>query len=140
MKRASCQERVASQGICEVDCLNPASVAQAQDGLPGRDRIAAAAEVLKVLSNPARLRLLLALRGGELCVCDCAHLLGQTLSAASQHLKELRRLDMVAFRQEGKLAYYRLTDGCWIEVAERALTLVDADAVGGRRSRQAEVA
>ena len=36
-------------------------------------------------------------------------------------LRELRNLGAVEFRAEGKLAYYRLADSSWLQVAEGVL-------------------
>lgn len=108
--------RDVSAGICEVDCIDGCAVAGARAGLPPEADLATAAATLRVIGNPARLRLLLALERHELCVCDCATLLGQSLSAASQHLKELRQIGAVRFRQDGKLAIYRLADHRLVEL------------------------
>ena len=106
-------DRCAAEGLCEVDCIDGRTVAAARLALPAASSIDALSAALKVIANPARLRLVLALAQHELCVCDCAKLLGQSLSAASQHLKELRRIGVVRFRQDGKLAYYRLVEDSW---------------------------
>lgn len=106
-------DRCAAEGVCEVDCIDGRMVARARAALPSAAAIDGLAAALKIFANPARLRLVLALSDHELCVCDCAKLLGQSLSAASQHLKELRRLAVVQFRQDGKLAYYRLVEDSW---------------------------
>lgn len=61
------------------------------------------------LADTARLKILHALGGGEeLCVCDVAHLLGASISAASHHLRKLRDLRILKFRNDGKMAYYSL--------------------------------
>jgi len=43
------------------------------------------------------------------------------MSGTSQVLRELRNLGAVEFRTEGKLAYYRLADSSWLDVAESVL-------------------
>lgn len=45
------------------------------------------------------------------------------MSRASQHLKELRRLGAITFRTAGKMAYYRIADQRWIDLARSALDL-----------------
>jgi DNA-binding transcriptional ArsR family regulator len=97
--------------------------------MPRDAAVTAVAAGFGVLANPARLRLLLALDGRELCVCDCSQVLGASLSGTSQHLKELRRLGAITFRAEGKMAYYRLADRRWLAIAEAALTAVAEPAV-----------
>ena len=113
----------AEAGMCQVASFDPKAVAQARRVLPRLDDIRQAAERLAVLGNPARFALLLALDGRELCVCDCAKVLGGSVSGASQHLKELRRLGAITFRTAGKMAYYRIADARWIGLAQGALAL-----------------
>ena len=112
IKRLSRAAPRSSDGSCEVDLFDPAS-------------ISAASEAMSALGNPARLRLLLALDGRELCVCDCSQVLGASLSGTSQHLKELRRMGAITFRAQGKMAYYRLADHRWLRIAEAALQAID---------------
>jgi DNA-binding transcriptional ArsR family regulator len=46
----------------------------------------------------------------ELCVCDIATLLGVKVAIASHHLRKLRDLKILKYRNDGKLAYYSLRD------------------------------
>jgi ArsR family transcriptional regulator, nickel/cobalt-responsive transcriptional repressor len=90
--------------------------AHAHAGLRSTERLderdaLAIAELMKVLSAPSRLRLLYALRDGEAGVGDLAELAGLTPSAASQQLRILRHLRLVATRREGRSILYRLHDG-----------------------------
>ena len=62
------------------------------------------------MADPTRLRLLSALNTGELCVCDLAAVVGISESAVSHQLRLLRAHRLVAFRKEGRIAYYRLLD------------------------------
>lgn len=121
MKRGALSS--AEAGMCQVASFDPKAVAQARRVLPRLDDIRQAAERLAVMGNPARFALLLALDGRELCVCDCAKVLGGSVSGASQHLKELRRLGAITFRTAGKMAYYRIADARWIGLAQGALAL-----------------
>jgi len=72
--------------------------------------IASTAAQLKVLGHPVRLRLLAALAGGELCVCQLTALLDLATSTASEHLAELRAAGLVTERKEGRWVHYRLVD------------------------------
>ena len=67
-------------------------------------------ELFKVFSDPTRLRILGALAGGELCVCDIGEVLGASQSAVSHQLALLRAAHLVASRREGKTVFYRLAD------------------------------
>lgn len=64
--------------------------------------------VSKALANRARLRMLAVLEGRELCVGQVAAILDMARSTASEHLSELRRVDLVAERREGRFAWYSL--------------------------------
>lgn len=112
------RKRRVSEGICEVDCIDGPRAAEARAALPPEEELRAVAEAVKVLAHPGRLRVLKALEGRELCVCDLAHVLGVSLSGTSTQLRELRRLGAVEFRTQGKLAYYRIADAFWLELAD----------------------
>lgn len=65
-----------------------------------------AAQVLKALSNPRRLRVLCALCKGEKCVGDLEQIVGISQSALSQHLAKLREDRLVKTRREAQTIYY----------------------------------
>ena len=66
--------------------------------------------VFGLLADPGRLRLLVALLGGELCVCDLAVACRQSESSVSHALRLLRARRVVQVRREGRRAFYRLDD------------------------------
>ena len=68
------------------------------------------AEILKALSNPARLRLVNILAGGEHTVGDLCELSGLKQSLVSQQLKNLRLNDIVDRRKEVSRVYYSLKE------------------------------
>ena len=68
------------------------------------------ADLYKVFGDPTRIRILYALSGGELCVCDIAELLGMTQSAISHQIRVLKQSSLVKFRRDGKTVYYSLAD------------------------------
>jgi ArsR family transcriptional regulator, nickel/cobalt-responsive transcriptional repressor len=74
------------------------------------EEVAAIAEVVHALAAPSRVRLLYALREGELAVGELAARTGLHPSAASQQLRVLRHLRLVATRREGRSIRYRLHD------------------------------
>jgi len=70
-----------------------------------------AAEVLKALADPTRIKLVRALMIEErLCVCDLAALVGVSPSGVSHQLRLLRSCRLVRPEREGKMVYYRLDD------------------------------
>ncbi|WP_150239508.1 ArsR/SmtB family transcription factor [Nocardiopsis quinghaiensis] len=80
-----------------------------------------AVEILTLLADATRVRIILALRGGELSVNELADRLAKPGPSVSQHLAKLRMGRVVACRREGNRMYYSLAN-------EHARQLV-ADAV-----------
>ena len=66
-------------------------------------------DVLRALADENRLRVLFALRNGELCVCQLIALLELAPSTVSKHLSILRSARLVESRKDGRWMYYRLT-------------------------------
>jgi ArsR family transcriptional regulator len=64
--------------------------------------------VTKALSDSNRVRMLCALRGGELCVCQLIELLGLAPSTVSKHLSIMHQAGLIESRKEGRWVYYRL--------------------------------
>jgi DNA-binding transcriptional ArsR family regulator len=77
---------------------------------PGSLYVDAAAEIFRMLSDPTRIRIILALEGGELSVNRIAELVGKTPTSISQHLAKMRFGKLVSARRDGTTMYYSLTD------------------------------
>jgi DNA-binding transcriptional ArsR family regulator len=79
---------------------------------PGVDSelIDVAVEVFRLLADATRIRIVIALRGGELSVNHLADLVDRSPAAVSQHLAKLRWGKVVRVRQDGNRMFYRLTD------------------------------
>lgn len=103
---------------CEIQFVDELKVRRAARALAPASAVVALAETFKLLGDPTRLKIVLALSREELCVCDLARLLGASQSAVSHSLRLLRQMQLVRFRKVGKCAYYTLDD----EHIERLLT------------------
>jgi ArsR family transcriptional regulator len=69
------------------------------------------ATALKVLAEPARLRLLSLIQGqpdGEACVCHLIEPLGLSQPTVSHHLKVLLQAGLVEREQRGSWAFFRV--------------------------------
>jgi DNA-binding transcriptional ArsR family regulator len=64
--------------------------------------------ITRALSDATRVRTLLALRGGELCVCQITEFCRLAVSTVSKHLAILHQAGLVETRKEGRWIYYRL--------------------------------
>jgi len=66
--------------------------------------------VAKALADENRVRVLLFLGGGELCVCQVVEMLGLAPSTVSKHMAILQQAGLVESRKEGRWVYYRLAE------------------------------
>ena len=66
--------------------------------------------VTKALADESRVRILLALEGGELCVCQIVELLQLAPSTVSKHMSILKQARLLESRKEGRWMFYRLVD------------------------------
>lgn len=75
--------------------------------------------VLKALADENRVRILMALRLGELCVCQIVELLGLAPSTVSKHMAILKQARLIDSRKEGRWMFYWLAkDDASIEAKE----------------------
>jgi DNA-binding transcriptional ArsR family regulator len=66
--------------------------------------------ITKALSDETRVRALLTVRDGELCLCQIIDVLGLSPSTVSKHMSVLQQAGLVHRRKEGKWHFYRLAD------------------------------
>lgn len=66
-------------------------------------------QLYRLLGQPQRLRILMAIGYGEACVCHLEAVLGQRQAYISQQLMALRRGKLVRSRREGRNIFYQLT-------------------------------
>ncbi|MFB9904300.1 ArsR/SmtB family transcription factor [Allokutzneria oryzae] len=74
------------------------------------------AELLRVLADPLRARIVELLGDGALCTCHLVEETGARQTNISNHLKQLREAGLVETEPCGRFTYYRLRP----EVLERA--------------------
>lgn len=85
-------------------------------------------EILKILADPTRLRLIALLSREELSVAELQEILGMGQSRISSQLALLRTVNIVSDRREGKNAFYSLRAS--LPERTRALARAALDAVG----------
>jgi DNA-binding transcriptional ArsR family regulator len=96
--------------VCQVRCIHQDSVNRALEARTNDGVLEEAARLLGVISDPTRLKIMDALRLGELCVCDLTAVLSMSVSAISHQLRLLRTARLVKSRRAGKVIYYTLHD------------------------------
>jgi len=95
------------------------------------------ADVLRVLADPLRLRIVTLLAGESLCVCHLVEETGARQTNLSNHLKVLREAGLVDTEPCGRYIYYRLRAEAIEAVAAALGELADSarDTVAGARKR-----
>lgn len=88
-------------------------------GMPPAEEIKRQSEFFKAISDPARVRIIYALKDGELCVCQLMELMDMPQTVVSHHLKVLKYAGIINDQRSGKWIYYSLVDS-------RALAVLDA--------------
>jgi ArsR family transcriptional regulator, arsenate/arsenite/antimonite-responsive transcriptional repressor len=74
-----------------------------------KNEIKGVLNTFKALADLNRLRIVLSLRGGQLCVCQIVALIGLAPSTVSKHLSILRQADLIESEKQGKWIHYRLS-------------------------------
>src|SRR4051812_49133442 len=110
---------------CEAPHLDPRDTDARRRTLMSVAAVRDVAETFRILGDPTRVRILDALNGGELCVCDIAALAGISESAVSHQLRLLRGMRLVKPRRAGRLVFYQLDDQHIMELLRLAHTHVE---------------
>jgi DNA-binding transcriptional ArsR family regulator len=87
----------------------------------GRATYQRLAETFGALADPTRAHIVHLLLGQERCTAELAPAVGVSDPAVSQHLRLLRRLDLVASRRQGRYVYYRLDDDHVAQLVQTSL-------------------
>lgn len=98
------------ENICEDERLHEARVQSALDAMPDDEKIEEMGARFKALSEPSRLKILLALESGELCVDHIVEAVGGNQSAVSHQLKTLKDNKIVKCKRVGKKIVYSISD------------------------------
>lgn len=92
------------------EAVDVGAVRSVREVMPGGVLLGHLAGLFAALGDPTRLRIVAALASQELCVRDLALAIGQSTSAVSHQLRQLRRLGLVDGRRAGRRVYYTLDD------------------------------
>ena len=98
------------------------------DLMPDDTEIEATRAIFKALSNEYRIRILKALRDGELCACEIQVILDAPQSTVASHLRELKDAGLVNTRRQGKWTYYRIGDTAVLQLLDIADALAEETA------------
>jgi ArsR family transcriptional regulator, arsenate/arsenite/antimonite-responsive transcriptional repressor len=92
--------------------------------------------ITKALADENRIRMLLALREGDLCVCQITELFGLAMSTVSKHLSILYQAGLAESRKDGRWIYYRLPGKAAPPTVRRAINWVTHSVNGDPRATE----
>ncbi len=105
---------------CEHEAAHHLAAQLAAENMPGEEEIARVSAVFKSISEPSRLKILFALRQGEMCVYHIVEAVGGTQSGVSHQLRILRDNRVIKARRDGQNVVYSLADEHVLAVLELA--------------------
>ncbi len=76
------------------------------------------AEVLKVLAQPTRLRILELLRNGERCICEIVPAINGEQSNISRHISLMQKSNLVTTRKDGVKVMVKVKDPKIFEILD----------------------
>lgn len=91
-------------------------------------RLEKAAEVLKAVAHPVRLKIIVSLQSGERTVSDLYQTLGTAQAYMSQQLSLMKSKGVVRARRDGNQVYYALTNPKVLQIIHCVCLRDDNDA------------
>lgn len=107
---APAEQPAACTDACDARIVDERAVVSAREAAASELQVRRTTAIFSALADPTRLRILVALSAGELCVCDLSEVVGVSQSAVSHQLRLLRDRGLVTFRKDAQRAVYRLAD------------------------------
>ena len=82
------------------------------------------ADVLKVLAQPTRLKILELLRNGERCICEIVPAINGEQSNISKHISLMQKSNLVTTRKDGVKVMVKVKDPKIFEILDRVSLLL----------------
>ncbi len=83
--------------------------------IPGDEELKKYLDIIEVLANPLRLKILALISQQELPVCMLTKITGKEQSLISHHLSLLRERGLARVRVAGKFRYYKFVGPKWVK-------------------------
>ena len=112
---------------CEVFETHESLLHAINEHMPDEEALFDVAELFKLFGDSTRIRILFALREGEVCVCDLAQALSMTQSAVSHQLRILKNGKLVKNRRDGKSIFYSLADDHVLTIIAQGLEHINEE-------------
>jgi DNA-binding transcriptional ArsR family regulator len=106
----SAKAKLIEEDGCQIRVVHLERVEQARQESISVRELERLSLTYRVLGDPNRLKIVMALRNVEMCVCDLAAFTRLSESAVSHQLRRLKDLALVKRRRAGQIIYYSLDD------------------------------
>ncbi len=113
--------------LCDHESEHELAAEAAKKNMPSEEDIGRVGTELKVMGEPSRLKILLALRHGEMCVYHIVDAVGGTQSGVSHQLRILRDNRMIRARRDGQNVVYSLADEHVLRLLDMALQHINCE-------------
>lgn len=108
-----------SDDICGIESIENDMIEEISSKIKDDDLIQRTCNLFKLIGDPNRMRIIIALGYRELCVCELSRLLDMTQSNVSHQLRHLRNSNIVKFRKRNKHIFYSLNDEEILEIIKK---------------------
>ena len=95
---------------CKLEKEHEERLADALASMPSEEVVVEMADIFRMLGEPSRLRIVLALTKGESCVYHLVEACGGTQSGVSHQLRVLKDNKIVKSRRAGQSVFYSIAD------------------------------
>lgn len=119
--------KILEEDGCRIRVVHLDRVNRAREEIISDRELDRLALTYNVLGDPSRLKIVMALRTAEMCVCDLAAFTGLSESAVSHQLRRLKDLALVKNRRDGQVIYYTLDDAHVAELLNVGLDHVNEE-------------
>lgn len=110
--------------VCAPTSANVAKVKKAKQVMMEEPKARKVSEILRVLADPTRIKIVSAISNDELCVCEIASALELSQSLVSHQLRALRHLGLVDLRKNGRNMYYSLNSAGLLRILEECNRMI----------------
>ena len=101
---------------CGYENEHEAVVRRAKENMPDEENVSRVCNTFRILGEPSRMRIVLALLQGEMCVYHIVEACGGNQSAVSHQLRVLKDNRVIKSRREGQNILYSIADEHIVEI------------------------
>lgn len=117
-------EKIVDEGICSMESIEETRrLAESLDSGRIHEKILESEQILKALADRNRIKILMLLERGEMCVCQITAATDAPQPTVSNTLRVLENAHLVNRTQRGRWHFYSLADNRIIELVKEMLSV-----------------